>query len=149
MKVLSYLIGVMLAVACITAQATVYKWVDEHGNVQFSDSKPETVNAETLELKTNTYKHSAVDINPIESDKPQRVIMYATAWCGYCKKARSYFDENGIAYTEYDIEKDAKAKARYDKLGGKGVPVILVGKERMNGFSESSFERLYKPSEKP
>ncbi|MFT5419606.1 MAG: glutaredoxin-like YruB-family protein [Candidatus Endobugula sp.] len=69
--------------------------------------------------------------------------MYSTAWCGYCKKARKYFTSKGIAFIEYDIEKNARAKRDYDALGGKGVPVILVGKKRMNGFSPQGFDRLY------
>lgn len=70
--------------------------------------------------------------------------MYATSWCGYCKKARSYFKEKGISYIEYDIEKNERAKRMYDLLGGKGVPVILVGKKRLNGFSVAGFEDIYK-----
>jgi glutaredoxin-like YruB-family protein len=70
--------------------------------------------------------------------------MYSTAWCGYCKKARKYFTSKGIAFIEYDIEKNARAKRDYDALGGKGVPVILVGKKRMNGFSPQGFDRIYK-----
>lgn len=46
--------------------------------------------------------------------------------------------------TEYDIEKDAQARREYDALGARGVPVILVGKKRMNGFSAAGFEKLYR-----
>lgn len=63
--------------------------------------------------------------------------------CPYCKKARHYFQENRIDNVEYDIEKDYDAKLRYDALKGRGVPVILVGKRRMNGFSVSGFNDLY------
>ena len=61
-----------------------------------------------------------------------------------CKKARRYFNDNNISFTEYDIDKDPKAQARFDALEGKGVPVILVGKRRMNGFSVEGFERIYR-----
>jgi glutaredoxin len=71
------------------------------------------------------------------------VIMYATSWCGYCRKARNYFKANNIAFSEYDIEKDERAKKKYDALGGRGVPVILVGNKRMNGFNAQSFKRMY------
>ena len=70
--------------------------------------------------------------------------MYSAEWCGYCKKAKRYFNMKGISYTEYDVEKNARAKSEYEKMGATGVPVILVGKKRMNGFSEKGFEKLYR-----
>ena len=78
-----------------------------------------------------------------EQQKEQRVVMYATSWCPYCQQARNYFRQQGISYTEYDIERDADAKRRYQSFGGRGIPVIFVGKRRMNGFSVSGFNRIY------
>ena len=41
------------------------------------------------------------------------------------------------------IERDADAKRRYQTFGGRGIPVIFVGKRRMNGFSVSGFNKIY------
>ena len=71
------------------------------------------------------------------------VVLYATDWCGYCKQARQYFQQNGISFVEYDIEKDQRARNAYDSIGGNGVPVILVGDKRMNGFSVAGFQGIY------
>lgn len=59
------------------------------------------------------------------------------------KKARNYFREKKINFVEYDIEKNSGARSEYDKLGATGIPVILVGKRRMNGFIENGFKQLY------
>jgi len=72
----------------------------------------------------------------------QSVVMYATAWCPYCAKARAYFARAGIAYVEHDVEKSASANAEFKRLGGRGVPLIVVGREKLKGFSEQSFEHL-------
>ncbi|MGO4201286.1 mycoredoxin [Rhodococcus sp. TAF43] len=32
--------------------------------------------------------------------------MYSTTWCGYCRRLKKQLDENGISYTEIDIEHD-------------------------------------------
>jgi glutaredoxin len=72
----------------------------------------------------------------------QPVVMYATSWCPYCAKARAYFAKNGIAYVEHDIEKSAAGNAEYRRLGGRGVPLILVGTEKMSGFSERGLDAL-------
>lgn len=124
----------------------IYKWVDENGKVHFGDSPKKQDRAEKLELRVNSYEH--VSVETWEGSKPSavtanRVTMYSTSWCGYCKKARRYFQQQGIAYREYDIEKNKRAKAAYDRIGGRGVPVILVGNKRMNGFSVAGFKRIY------
>ena len=69
--------------------------------------------------------------------------MYGASWCGYCKKAKKYFNKNNIRFVEYDIERSTKGKRDYKALNGTGVPIILVGDQRMNGFSEAGFERMY------
>ena len=69
--------------------------------------------------------------------------MYSTSWYGYCKKARKQFKQNNIPYREQDIEKSKKATLDYQRLNGRGVPVILIGKRRMNGFSATTFDKIY------
>ena len=69
--------------------------------------------------------------------------MYSASWCGVCKKAKSYFKKNNIPYKVYDVEKSRTGKRAFKRLGGKSVPVIIVGTRRMNGFTASRFEKLY------
>uniref|UniRef100_UPI0025D1CEFA glutaredoxin family protein n=1 Tax=uncultured Lamprocystis sp. TaxID=543132 RepID=UPI0025D1CEFA len=61
----------------------------------------------------------------------------------YCNQARRYFNTHGVAYSEYDVEQDAAAGREFKRLGGHGVPLILVGEARLQGFSEGGFEQLY------
>lgn len=127
------------------ASAEIYKWKDSKGQVHFSDAPVNTNEAEKVSVEVNTYEHVVPkDVFKSTASSSQRVVMYATSWCPYCEKARKYFKANKISYTEYDIENDTNAKIRYDSIGGKGVPVILVGKRRLNGFSESGFKRIFK-----
>ena len=76
------------------------------------------------------------------------VVMYATAWCPYCAKARAYFKRTNTAYVEHDIEKSAEAHAEFKRLGGRGVPLILVGGEKLRGFTELAFESAYARAER-
>jgi glutaredoxin len=73
-----------------------------------------------------------------------RVVMYSTSWCPYCAKARAYFKRCGISYFEYDIEASAQNLAQFRALNGHGVPLIMIGDKRMEGFNARSFESLLK-----
>ena len=78
-----------------------------------------------------------------QADSSQYVVMYATSWCPYCRKARKFFREQRVPYVEYDIEKDAEANRVYKAFGGNGVPVIFFRKRRIDGFSVESFIQIY------
>lgn len=125
--------------------AEIYQWTDANGKVHFSDEPNEKHHAKKIVPKVNTYEHIKYESpSTSESATSRKVVMYSTQGCGYCKKARTYFRKNGIAFVEYDIEKSKKARRRYDNFGGRGVPVIFVGKRRLNGFNVASFDRLYR-----
>lgn len=131
-----------------TATAEIYKWVDEQGNVHFTDQPPPNQTTEKIEVKINSYTSpKIVDVDRLFG-KSNKLVMYSTSWCGYCKKARNYFIANNIAFEEYDVENTNKGKRDYDKLGGGGVPIILMGNKRMNGFSVHKFKRFYEDNKK-
>jgi len=145
---------ILLATSATTpVHSKIYKWVDEDGKVHMSDKPPRAGGFDEVKVKVNVIssqnpltKDDADALNkkqPIASNK--KVTMYGAEWCGVCKKAKRYFKKNNISFTEYDIDKSAKGRRDYEKLGGGGIPIILVGKERMSGFSVSSFQRLYQP----
>jgi glutaredoxin len=71
-----------------------------------------------------------------KSDRPPQVVMYGTASCPACQMARAYFNQHDIPYVEYDIEWSSKAKREFKKLGGRGVPLILVGNEKFLGWNQ-------------
>ena len=121
-----------------SSHCEIYKWTDESGKVRYGD-KPESTESKKLEIKENVYQTP----NLVSTIPEKKVVMYATSWCGYCKKARKYFRKNNIPYIEYDIERDASAHDRYKKLGGHGVPLILYGGKRMSGFNSGQFRRIY------
>ncbi|MCF6323891.1 MAG: DUF4124 domain-containing protein [Gammaproteobacteria bacterium] len=145
-KVSCLLVAVMCFFTPSPVAAEIFKWMDDNGKVHFGDRPPAERQVEKIEVKVNSY--TSAEIVPFEASvtsnvRRGKVVMYSTVWCGYCKKARRYFRENKIPFQEYDTETSKKGKADYKRLKGTGVPIILVGKKRMNGFSPSGFERLY------
>lgn len=140
-----------LLVLCLLSTAVlaeIYKWKDADGKVHYTDNALEKPEAEKITLQINSYEHVTISdadtASAPETKSSKHVTIYSTARCVYCKKAKQYFQANNIAYTDYDIEKDQAARQKYNELGGRGVPVILVGPKRMDGFSVESFLKIYK-----
>lgn len=78
------------------------------------------------------------------ADAQGRVILYRTAWCGYCKRAASHMQQRGIAFLERDIESDPAIRAEYNRYGGTGgVPLMVFGQNTMAGFAAAEFDRVY------
>ena len=72
-------------------------------------------------------------------------ILYATSWCGYCKKTRELLREHNIPYTEYDIEKSAKGEREYRALDGNGVPLMVINGEVVRGYNPRKILALASP----
>ena len=137
MRCIMFLILLMPFVAI----AEIYKTIDENGRVIFSDKPSET--AEIVEIKVNSVEGPAtVAEYSLGISTSSKVVMYSTEWCGVCKKAKKYMQTNDIDFKEYDIEKNTNAKRKFKKLGGRGVPLILVGDQRMSGFSVRKLDSM-------
>jgi glutaredoxin len=142
--VVTLLVSILLLITSTTGIAEIYKWTDAQGKIHFTDSPPEGEQAEQVELRINTY--TAVEITPLVErlGKEDRVVIYGATWCRICDKAKKYFRENNIPYVSYDVEKSQVGRMDFKLLKGRSVPIIIVGRKRMNGFNVAKFEKLYK-----
>jgi glutaredoxin len=136
----------LLACTPASAQQQIYRWVGADGRVRYTSERPPAgVKASVVESRINSYS-GAPQVSGRASvgiARPE-VKMYATDWCGYCRKAREYFARSGIRYTELDVEKMPAARGEYQRMGARGVPVIVVGAQRMNGYSEERLAAMLK-----
>ena len=55
--------------------------------------------------------------------KPSTIMVYSTAWCPDCKRAKKFFGEHRIRYVSVDIEEDPNGIAFVENLN-KGMRVI-------------------------
>lgn len=152
----------LLAAGAADAGAEIYKWVDAQGRVHFQDHPPEQGAAsgavEVTPSRKAAREPAAAPPAQIGSPlpfgtpapagavvpEPQKatVELYTVGWCGWCKKAKAYFTAQGIAFTEYDIEKDAAAAARKQQLDSRpGVPFAVVNGISIHGYSVEAYER--------
>lgn len=75
--------------------------------------------------------------------KKHDITIYSTTWCGYCKMAKKYLDDKGIAHTDKDIELEPDSAVELmKKLGGdfRGVPVIDIDGQIILGFDRPKID---------
>ena len=148
------------------AYGEIYKWVDKNGITHFGDVPPQNAGTTTkLESMPVTQPKDAEPqmtseerTRPQATNQPMRkappvetttpviadanVEMFATRWCGYCKKAREYFEARGIAITEYDIETDVAAARRKQEIyPSPGVPLVVINGRPIQGFAPYAYEQ--------
>ena len=54
-------------------------------------------------------------------------VMYSTQWCGYCKRLKAMLNQDGITFTEIDLEHDSDAVAIVERVnnGNQTVPTLV------------------------
>lgn len=77
----------------------------------------------------------------------QKVIIYSTSWCGFCRSEKEYLDTKNVPYEEKDVEKDEAAqKELLQKMNGsfQGVPVTDIGGDIILGFDRPKIDESLK-----
>jgi len=73
------------------------------------------------------------------------VKIYTTPTCVYCKMAKEYFKKAGVAYVEFDVAQDERAREEMvAKSHQLGVPVIDVDGQIFVGFNRIAIEKALK-----
>jgi len=70
-----------------------------------------------------------------------KVLVYTTPTCVYCKNVKAYLEEKNIAYEAIDVLADpAKAQEMIDKSDQMGVPVTDFKGTIIVGFDKSRLD---------
>ncbi len=71
------------------------------------------------------------------------IKIYSTPTCPWCKRAKAYLTEKGIAFESVDVSSDANAqKEMIDKSGQMGVPVLDIDGKIVIGFDKEKIDKL-------
>ena len=137
------LLSVSIAAPATLCATQFYRWTDDSGRSHYSDMPPTDRLADELDIEIKSHAGPARVSTFSESiASAAAVVIYSAQWCGICTRAKNYMDANGIRYTEYDVDESAKGRRDYRRLDGKGVPIIIVGNQRMDGFSASRLQAM-------
>ena len=79
-----------------------------------------------------TTKQTAVSKKQADRKK---LILLTTSWCPACKQAKAQLRSQGIAFTEYDIERSSTGKKLYRERNGRAIPMVIIGDDYRTGLS--------------
>ncbi|MBS0337407.1 MAG: glutaredoxin family protein [Proteobacteria bacterium] len=123
--------------------AQQYRWVDEKGRVQYSDTPPPP---SAKDVQKKNLKGSVVGtVVPFEltrAVKDAPVTLYTSPPCGVsCDKAREALNARGVPFKEVQVW-DENTNAELRKISnGREVPVLVVGSRVQTGFEQGAFDR--------
>jgi len=136
-------LAAVLAIA--PAQAQQYRWIDRHGNVQFTDTPPppgaKDVRTVTGATAAPASASMPYEVARLQADFP--VVLYTSPSCkAACQLARDALNKRSVPFNEVQVW-NAPTIAELKRVsGGEEVPALLVGREVQRGFEESAFDLL-------
>jgi glutaredoxin len=139
----SALASLFLAAAALTAHAQQYRWIDEKGRVQYSDTLP-PASAKSVEKKD--FRGNAVGQQPgYELSRAVReapVRLYTHPICKEaCEFARQLLKRRGVPFSEVVATEQATMQELKNLSGGDTVPVLVVGSEVERTASPEAYNR--------
>ena len=68
----------------------------------------------------------------------QNVVVYSSAFCGYCHRAKALLQARGISFREISVDMNPAARAEMrDKASGRNtVPQIFFGEKHIGGHDD-------------
>ena len=65
------------------------------------------------------------------------IVMYVTDGCPYCARARGLLTQKGLAFSEINVDEDAKSREEMIvRSGRRTVPQIFIGDRHIGGCDD-------------
>jgi glutaredoxin len=137
---------ILIAAATAVPAQQLYKWVDEKGRVQYTDTPPPNSAKKVEEKRMSSSPPSAAKGGEQSYTTQQAVKNFpVTLWvnsCGeLCDAARNYLRRRNVPFTERnpaaENELDNFKKASNNSME---VPLLVIGTRPIRGFSQAEWE---------
>jgi glutaredoxin len=132
-----------LAMTALAAQAQPYRWIDEKGRVQYTDTLPpaSAKKVEKVKLHENAIgRQASYELTRAAREAP--VKLYTHPICKEpCQLARELLGKRGVPFAEV-VASDPDKLAELQKLSGASdVPVLVVGDQVEKRLSAEAYDR--------
>jgi glutaredoxin len=126
--------------------------VDRRGIIRYVDVHDidEQPDNEVLFQVLSEIEPDATPYQPPPEPEPipetrQGVLLYCTRWCPTCYRARAYFEQRGISFTEIDInyDKEAAKRVREWANGNQTTPTFEIDGTVIVGYDEARLNEVF------
>lgn len=137
-------LGGLLTLACLPAQA-VYKVVGPDGKVTYTDTPPQTGNAQVKPMATGSGGGGAPDLANLPFEVRQAatrypVTLYANANCRPCDAGRQVLQQRGVPFAEKRVNDTPTDIAALQRLAGTNrLPVLTIGQQQVKGLAPADW----------
>jgi glutaredoxin-like YruB-family protein len=77
--------------------------------------------------------------------KKAKVIVYSTPTCPWCRTAKEFLKNHNIAFKDYDVSVDEKARDEMIKKSDQmGVPVLDINGKIIVGYDQDAIQAALK-----
>lgn len=135
--------GLALAFLAATAQAGMYRWVDQNGRVHYSDTPPppDAAQVEQKRLQSNVVSGDALPYGVRLAAKNFPVTLYSTRNCGKpCDDGRALLEKRGVPFKEVVVADDESREQLKRVSGSNELPVLAVGNDVRKGYLQSAWD---------
>ncbi|MBD9483630.1 glutaredoxin 3 [Pseudomonas sp. PDM14] len=67
----------------------------------------------------------------------QPVVVYSSAWCPYCIRAKQLLSNKGVAFEEISVDGQPQVRAEMVRKAGRtSVPQIWIGERHVGGCDD-------------
>ena len=140
------LLFLVLLLACASASAQMYRWVDQNGKVHYTDTPPPPSAAKSVEQKKlggSVIETSQLPFQLQEAVRNYPVTLYTSPSCkDGCPQARELLAKRGVPFKEVSVA-DEQSNALLKKVSGANqVPTLSVGSLAQIGFESGALNSL-------
>lgn len=76
----------------------------------------------------------------------KKVVVYSTAYCPYCDRAKELLKSQEIPFEEIRVDEDSEKRQTMERISGRRtVPQIFIGDKHVGGYDD--LIALYKSGE--
>lgn len=137
-RIIALLSSLGLWLLMVPASAvTILQCADDNGNVSFQERcPPGTQPLATKKIRTESQR-AAATLKKLQQDKP--VVLFRVNDCEACDQVSGYLRCQDVPFTEKNVSNDSAAQEELLlRTGELSVPVVTIGDEVVNGYSEET-----------
>jgi glutaredoxin len=140
------LLFLVLAFAVSSACAQMYRWVDQSGQVHYTDTPPPPAAAKSVQQKKlggSVIETSQLPFQLQEAIRSYPVVLYTSPSCkDGCEQARELLAKRGIPFREISVFDDDSNAVLKKASGTNQVPTLTVGSQVQIGYEPGGFNSL-------